>query len=145
AIDKLFNVLPDFYRQKQARKKFRRFITDEFVWRSQYELLNGVYCLDHLPSVVKESNDKIQALLDDGCYRFDRINPNLLTYDQTNLIIRNVTDDEILDDRTLEQKFDFNFTQSDVKDRIEIINELLIGNIIVSLHSVLIIQVVSFI
>ncbi|CAF3771267.1 unnamed protein product [Rotaria magnacalcarata] len=129
AIDKLFNVLPDFYRQKQARKKFRRFITDEFVWRSQYELLNGVYCLDHLPSVVKESNDKIQALLDDGCYRFDRINPNLLTYDQTNLIIRNVTDDEILDDRTLEQKFDFNFTQSDVKDRIEIINELLIGQI----------------
>ncbi|CAF2036857.1 unnamed protein product [Rotaria magnacalcarata] len=112
-----------------ARKKFRRFITDEFVWRSQYELLNGVYCLDHLPSVVKESNDKIQALLDDGCYRFDRINPNLLTYDQTNLIIRNVTDDEILDDRTLEQKFDFNFTQSDVKDRIEIINELLIGQI----------------
>ncbi|CAF4977431.1 unnamed protein product, partial [Rotaria socialis] len=67
------------------------------------------------------------------------------TYDQTNLIIRNVTDDELLDDLTLEQKFDFNFTQSDVKDRIEIINELLIGNIIVSLHSVLIIQVVSFI
>jgi hypothetical protein len=43
------------------------------------------------------------------------------------LIIRNVTDDEVLDDQTLERKFEFNFTQGDVKDRIEVINELLIG------------------
>ncbi|CAF2364314.1 unnamed protein product [Rotaria sp. Silwood2] len=127
AIDKLFNVLPDLYRQRQARKKFRRFINDELVWRAQYELLNGLYCLDRISSVIKESNEKIQALLEDGSYRFDRINPNLFTYDQTNLIIRNVTDDEVLDDPTLERKFEFNFTQSDVKDRAEIINELLIG------------------
>ncbi|CAF3362886.1 unnamed protein product [Rotaria sp. Silwood1] len=129
AIDKLFNVLPDLYHQRQARKKFRRFINDELVWRAQYELLNGLYCLDRISSVIKESNEKIQALLEDGSYRFDRVNPNLFTYDQTNLIIRNVTDDEVLDDPTLERKFEFNFTQSDVKDRVEIINELLIGQI----------------
>lgn len=40
----------------------------------------------------------------------------------------------MLDDRTLEQKFDFNFVQSDVKDRVDIINELVIGNQRVSLH-----------
>ncbi|CAF0806977.1 unnamed protein product [Adineta steineri] len=129
AIDKLFNILPDLYHQSQARKKFRRFINDELVWRSQYELLNGLYCLDRIPCVIKETNDKLQAVLEDGRYRFDRINPNLFTYDQTNLIIRNITDDEILDDLTLEQKFEFNFTQSDVKDRLEIINELVTGQI----------------
>ncbi len=120
-------MIPDLYRQRQARKKFRRFINDEFVWRSQYELLNGLYCIDRIPSIIRESNEKIQALLEDGRYRFDRINPNLFTYDQTNLIIRNITDDEVLDDQTLEKKFDFNFTQSDVKDRVEIINDLIIG------------------
>jgi hypothetical protein len=120
-------LIPDLYRQRQARKKFRRFINDEFVWRSQYELLNGLYCIDRIPSIIRESNEKIQALLEDGRYRFDRINPNLFTYDQTNLIIRNITDDEVLDDQTLEKKFDFNFTQSDVKDRVEIINDLIIG------------------
>jgi hypothetical protein len=120
-------LLPDLYRQRQARKKFRRYINEELVWRSQYELLNGLYCLDRIPLVIRETNDKIQALLEDGRYRFDRMDPNLYTYDQTNLIIRNINDDEILDDQTLEQKFDFNFTQSDVKDRIEIINDLVIG------------------
>ncbi len=120
-------MLPDLYRQRQARKKFRRYINEELVWRSQYELLNGLYCLDRIPLVIRETNDKIQALLEDGRYRFDRMDPNLYTYDQTNLIIRNINDDEILDDQTLEQKFDFNFTQSDVKDRIEIINDLVIG------------------
>jgi hypothetical protein len=122
-------LLPYLYRQKQARKKFRRFMNDELIWRSQYELLNGVYCLDRIPSIIKESNDKLQAVLEDGRYRFDRINPNLFTYDQTNLIIRNITDDEVLDDQTLEQKFEFDFTQSIVKDRIEIINELVTGKI----------------
>jgi len=120
-------LLPDLYRQKQARKKFRRYINDELVWRSQYELLNGIYCLDRIPLIIRETNDKIQALLEDGHYRFDRLDPNLFTYDKTNLIIRNITDDEILDDQILEQKFEFNFTHSDVKDRIEIINELITG------------------
>jgi hypothetical protein len=119
--------LPDLYRQKQARKKFRRFINEELIWRSQYELVNGLYCLDRIPGIIRESNDKLQALLEDGRYRFDRIDPNVFTYDQTNLIIRNITDDEILDDQTLEQKFEFNYTQTDVKDRIEIINDLVIG------------------
>jgi hypothetical protein len=120
-------LLPDLYRQRHARKKFRRFINDELIWRSQYELLNGIYCLDRVPLIIREHNDKIQVLLEDGRYRFDRINPNLYTYDQTNLIIRNLTDDELLDDPTLEQKFEFNFTQSDVKDRIEIIKDLVLG------------------
>lgn len=83
--------------------------------------------MDRIYGVIRESNEKISALLEDGRYRFDRLNPNLYTYDQTNLIIRNITDDQILDDQTLEQKFELNFSQSDVKDRIEIINELLIG------------------
>ena len=100
---------------------------DELAWRSQYELLNGVYCLDRIPSVIKETSEKLHILLEDGRYRFDRRDPNLFTYDQTNLIIRNTTDDEILNDQTLEQKFEFNFSQSDVKDRVEIINELMIG------------------
>jgi hypothetical protein len=120
-------LLPDLYRQKQARKKFRRYINDELIWRSQYELLNGIYCLDRIPLIIREINDKLQALLEDGHYRFDHLDPNVFTYDQTNLIIRNITDDEILDDQTLEQKFDFNFTHSDLKDRIEIINELITG------------------
>ena len=123
----MFNLLPDLYRQRQARKKFRRFINEELTWRSQYELLNGIYCLDRVPIVIKESNEKIQTLLEDGRYRFDRIDPNLFTYDQTNLIIRNITDDEILDDQTLEQKFEFDFTQANVKDRIESINDLITG------------------
>ena len=100
---------------------------DELAWRSQYELLNGAYCLDRIPSVIKECSEKLHILLEDGRYRFDRLDPNLFTYDQTNLIIRNITDDEILNDQTLEQKFEFNFSQSDVKDRVEIINELMIG------------------
>ncbi|CAF0864674.1 unnamed protein product [Adineta ricciae] len=129
AIDKLFNILPDLYRQSQARKKFRRFINEELVWRSQYELLNGLYCLDRIPYVINEFNDKLYVLLEDGRYRFDRINPNLFTYDQTNLILRKVTDDEILDDPTLDQKFEFQFLRSDVKDRIEVISELVIGQI----------------
>ena len=83
--------------------------------------------MDRLPLVIRDTNEKMQALLEDGRYRFDRVNPNLFTYDQTNLIIRNVTDDEVLDDHALEQKFDFNFSQTDVKDRIEIINELILG------------------
>lgn len=83
--------------------------------------------MDRISGVIRESSEKISALLEDGRYRFDRLNPNLYTYDQTNLIIRNITDDQILDDQTLEQKFELNFSQSDVKDRIEIINELLIG------------------
>ena len=83
--------------------------------------------MDRISGVIRDSSDKIFALLEDGRYRFDRLNPNLYTYDQTNLIIRNITDDQILDDQTLEQKFELNFSQSDVKDRIEIINELLIG------------------
>lgn len=83
--------------------------------------------MDRISGVVRESNEKINALLEDGRYRFDRLNPNVYTYDQTNLIIRNITDDEILDDQSLEQKFELNFTQSEVKDRVEIINELLIG------------------
>ncbi len=119
--------MPDLYRQRQARKKFRRFINEELIWRSQYELLNGIYCLDRVPHIIEESNDKLRVLLEDGHYRFDRIDPNLFTYDQTNLIIRNITDDEILDDQGLEQKFEFNFTQTDVKDRIEIINDLITG------------------
>ncbi len=123
----MFTLLPELYRQKQARKKFRRFINDELVWRSQYELLNGIYCLDRIPLIIRETSEKVQALLEDGRYRFDRLDPNLFTYDQTNLIIRNITDEEILDDQTLEKKFDFNFTQSDVKDRIEIINDLVTG------------------
>ncbi len=123
----MFTLLPELYRQKQARKKFRRFINDELVWRSQYELLNGIYCLDRIPLIIRETSEKVQALLEDGRYRFDRLDQNLFTYDQTNLIIRNITDEEILDDQTLEKKFDFNFTQSDVKDRIEIINDLVTG------------------
>ena len=119
--------MPDLFHQRQARKKFRRFITDELVWRSQYESLNGLFCLERLPQVIRESSDKLQALLEDGHYRFDRINPNLFTYDQTDLIIRNVTDDELLDDHALEQKFEFNFSQSEVKDRVEIINDLILG------------------
>lgn len=83
--------------------------------------------MERITGVIRESSEKIFALLEDGRYRFDRLNPNLYTYDQTNLIIRNVTDDQILDDQTLEQKFELNFSQSDVKDRVEIINELLIG------------------
>jgi len=123
-------LLPDLYRQSQARKKFRRFINDELVWRSQYELLNGLYCLDRIPIIIREMNEKLHVLLEDGRYRFDCIDPNLFTYDKTNLIIRNITDDEILDDRTLEQKFEFNFTQSDVKDRVEVINDLVTGKIL---------------
>lgn len=83
--------------------------------------------MDRISGVIRESNDKIAAFLEDGRYRFDRLNPNVFTYDETNLIIRNITDDEILDDQALEQKFELNFTQSDAKDRVEIINELLIG------------------
>lgn len=91
--------------------------------------MNGAYCLDRLPVVIRESNEKLHAMLEDGRYRFDRLNPNLFTYDRTNLIIRHVTDDEVLDDHALDQKFDFNFSQTDVKDRIEIINELVLGQI----------------
>lgn len=83
--------------------------------------------MDRISGVIRENNDKIAAFLEDGRYRFDRLNPNVFTYDETNLIIRNITDDEILDDQALEQKFELNFTQSDAKDRVEIINELLIG------------------
>ena len=97
------------------------------MWRSQYELLNALYCLDRIPCVIKETNDKLHVLLEDGRYRFDRLNPNLFTYDQSNLIIRKITDDEILDDPTLEQKFEFQFLRSEVKDRMEIINELVTG------------------
>ena len=91
--------------------------------------MNGVYCLDRLPQVIRESNEKLHALLEDGRYRFDRLNPNFFTYDQGNLIIRRVTDDEVLDDPALDQKFEFNFSQTDVKDRIEIIQELILGQI----------------
>ena len=91
--------------------------------------MNGVYCLDRLPNVIRESNEKLHALLEDGRYRFDRLNPNLFTYDQSNLIIHRLTEDEVLDDHGLDQKFEFNFSQTDVKDRIEIIHELILGQI----------------
>lgn len=89
--------------------------------------MNGTFCLDRIPAIIRECNEKIHALLEDGRYRFDCLDSNLFTYDQTNLILRNLTDDDILDDMVLEQKFDFNFTQSDVKDRIEIINDFITG------------------
>ena len=80
-----------------------------------------------MPFVIRESNEKLQALLKDGQFRFDRLNPNLFTFDQTNLIIRNVSDDDLLDDHNLDQKFELNFSQTDVKDRVEVINDLILG------------------
>lgn len=123
----MFNTLPDLYHQRQARRKFRRFVNEELVWRSQYELLNGIYCVDRLPQVIRESNEKLHALVKDGRYRFDRLNPNIFTYDQTNLIVRNVNDDDILDDQTLERRFELNFSQIEVKDRVEVINDYILG------------------
>lgn len=123
----MFNALPDLYHQRQARRKFRRFVNEELVWRSQYELLNGIYCVDRLPQVIRESNEKLHALVKDGRYRFDRLNPNIFTYDQTNLIVRNVNDDDILDDQTLERRFELNFSQIEVKDRVEVINDYILG------------------
>jgi hypothetical protein len=119
--------LPDLYHKRQARKKFRQFINDELVWRSQYELLNGLFSLDRLPTVIRESNRKLQALIDDGQYRFDRLNPNLFTYDRTSLIVRNVNDNERLDDHAFERKFQLNLTSTNVKDRIDIINGIILG------------------
>ena len=127
AIDKLFNLLPDLYRQSKARRKFRRFLNDELVWRSQYESLNGLYCIEHLSVVIRECNEKVHAVLLDGHYRFDRLNPNLFTYDHTNLIIRSRADNETLDDATLEQHVELTCTQTEVNDRVEIIHRYLLG------------------
>jgi hypothetical protein len=119
--------LPDLYRERQAHIKLRRLFDEELIWRAQYELLIGIYCLDRIPVVIKENSEKLAALLRDGRFRFDRINPNLFAYNETSLIVENPTDDEGLADQILEQKFEFNFTHSDVKDRVETINDLLTG------------------
>ncbi|CAF1458902.1 unnamed protein product, partial [Didymodactylos carnosus] len=135
AIDKLFNLLPDLYRQRQARKKYRQWINDELIWKSQYELLNGLCAYEKIPLIIREHN-KLNALLKDSRYRFDRINANLFSYDEADLIIMPVdnqlqesNDTQFLSDRTLEKKFEFNFIYTDVKDRIEVINELVTGQI----------------